>query len=105
MGSSNQESKSDRIFQIIETLVRLETLLEEQSKANDKDHTLLKEGIGTALETIKDQDKRLDLLEKEYLKVKLVYDRMKWIWAAIAFIVTPIITSIILFLVKVSLGI
>jgi len=115
MGSTIEEKprKVDtKIFEIIEKLVKLETLLEAFNDANDKDHVLIKEGLASALKSIYDQDKRLDDLEKSQitlktdcekrlLEMKTAYDRMKWIWGAIAFIITPIITALIMWALRI----
>lgn len=125
MGSTTEEKprKEDgKIFDIIEKLARVETLLESFNKTNEKDHDIIKEGLAGVIKDIIDQDKRLDMLEKEMVtfraacdkkfndvvlaseKSKLAYDRMKWLWGAIAFVITPIITAIILYVINLIWG-
>jgi len=93
----NKNEKS-KIVEVIERLVRVETLIESGFRQNEKDHSELKVSVSHRKEEYKELEKRVDDLEMRYEK-RLIY------WKLMAALGSPIVTSIIVTIACSSIGI
>jgi hypothetical protein len=93
--SGNKEI--DRLISLIEKVTRLDTKLGEFCRQYLLDLADIKK-------LTNDNDKRIEELEKKCIMLKASFDKWKMVWGAVAIIVVPILTTIVVLVIHFLVG-
>jgi membrane-associated HD superfamily phosphohydrolase len=115
MAEKSNSKIFDKLLELIETVARIDTKVEEMCEKHIKDLEQTEhmsrenkdkvEKLQEEINTLKlDSEKAISDLKTEFLKLKLSNDKMKWIWGALAIVVVPIITTLIVLAIHALIG-
>jgi len=90
----------DLLLEIIQRLTRVE----ENIKSFNDDLQEIKAHISTINDEMGKLEERVGLVENLYYETKSRYDRMSLFWKAATFLLSPIITFVIITTIKILLG-
>lgn len=101
---SEDEQEIERLLKLIDQIARVDTKLDGLCKQYVDDIAQLRkecDDMRRIADKLRDEH---DTLKDLFVKLQVSYDKWKWIWGAIAVVVTPIITSIVIFIIHTVWG-
>jgi hypothetical protein len=90
----NGEDK-DNFIRLIEKITRIDTLITEHIKKDEETLINIKASVKVANEEMGRLDKSMDAIHIELVRIKESSSRSAFYWKLIAFIVSPIVTTVI----------
>lgn len=98
------DKEIDRLIKLIEQISRLDTKVDILCKQYTVDLNNMKE-------MLTEQSKKAEKLQEEhedlkdlFVKLQVSYDKYKWVWGALAIIITPIITTLVILWLHAVIG-
>lgn len=98
------KNEKDVLLQVIDKLARIEERIALGFKANSEDHKEMKQHISTINDEMGSLKERISEIESLYFNAKTKYEKMSMYWKVIAFLLSPLITFLIIAGVKIILG-
>jgi uncharacterized coiled-coil DUF342 family protein len=98
------DQEIERLLKLIDKIARIDTKLDDFCKQYIDDLTQLRKECDEMKRTSDKLREEHDILKDLFVKLQVSYDKWKWIWRAIAVVVTPIITSIVIFVIHTVWG-
>jgi len=98
------KSEHSILLKILERLTRVEERLEITFKTQNEVISEVRKHLEKLNDEVGSIEKRMDTIEILYNKAKENYERTHLYWKAVAFVFSPVITFIMICLIKMLLG-
>lgn len=98
------KSEKDILLNIVERLARIEERLTLEFEHTEDEIKGIKKHVGVINDEMGKICERLNTVEDLYFKAKASYERASWYWKVVAFVLSPVVTLLLMSLVKLLLG-